>query len=235
MIFLKKKKRVDMENKLFVVTTPIGNLGDLTERVKETLKSVDFLIAEDTRVSVKILRFLNIKKPILKFHEHSNDTELKRILQRLENGESAALVCDAGAPGISDPGPRLIEELRLANIKIEPIPGPSAITTLWSVSGIKGDKFAFWGFIPKKKGREKFLKALKESPIPIIFFESPHRFLRLLDNLQKFLEPEREIVIGRELTKKFEEIKKIRIKDLKSEYPKQIKGEITIIIDKPCK
>lgn len=220
-----------MDNILFVITTPIGNLGDLTERAKETLKSANFLIAEDTRVSLKILQFLGIKKPILKFNEYSKDESIKKILQKIKEGQSSALVCDAGSPGVSDPGPRLIEEARLANIKVVPIPGPSAITTLWSVSGIRGDKFAFWGFIPKKKGREKFLKALKESPIPIIFFESPHRFLRLLDNLQKFLEPEREVVIGRELTKKFEEIKKIKIKDLKKTFSEKIKGEITIIID----
>lgn len=219
------------ENKLYVISTPIGNLSDLTLRARSTIEKVDFLVAEDTRVSSKILQYLNLKKPILKYNEHSQKNESQKILGRLKRGESGALLSDAGAPGVSDPGPRLIEELRLANIKVIPIPGPSAPICLWSVAGFGGDKFAFWGFIPKKKGREKFLKALRESPIPIIFFESPHRFKKLIDILPKFLEPERDVVVGREMTKKFEEIKKMKIKDLKTYFSKNIKGEITVIID----
>ncbi len=193
-------------SKLYVVGTPIGNLGDITERAAETMRRVDLIVCEDTRVTKKLLNHLGINKPMESFHAQSGISKLKKILDRIEKGESVAYVTDSGTPGISDPGAFLVAEARKREIVISPIPGPSAITAALSVSGIPDKEFLFLGFLPHKKGREKTFKEIADSKRTVVFYESPHRIMKALESLNKHLVKDRRIVLGRELTKIHEEI-----------------------------
>ena len=195
---------------LFIVSTPIGNLGDMTLRALETLRTVDAVLCEDTRVTKKLLTHYEIAKPTFSFHEHSSPGVVKKIIARLALGESLALVTDAGTPGVSDPGARLIAELRraLPEIKVVPIPGASALLAAASVSGINTDQFLFLGFPPHKKGRQTFFKMVvtESAKWPVIFYESPHRVQKAFTELAVNLGDEVELIVARELTKMFEEI-----------------------------
>lgn len=192
--------------KLFIVATPIGNLSDMTFRAVETLRSVDFIAAEDTRHSGILLKHYDIATPMVSFHAQSSDRKTEEIIERIQKGESAAYISDAGTPCISDPGFRLVRLAIQKGISVLPIPGVSALTALVSVAGVPADTFLFWGFLPHKKGRQTLLKSLKMSDSATVFYESVHRFSRLLKELDEFVGSDRIIVVGRELTKMHEEI-----------------------------
>jgi len=217
---------------LYIVATPIGNLKDITFRAIDTFKKVDLIICEDTRQTKKLLNHYKIKKPVLSYHQHSSEKKMENLMNRIKKGENAAYVSDAGTPNISDPGGRLVELAFDLGIKTIPVPGPSALTALISVSGIKMDEFCFFGFIPHKKGRQKFYKKIKESKIPIVFFESSHRIVRTLRDLNEIM-PDREMIIGRELTKMFETIYKGEVSHLSKTFSqeKNIKGELAVIVN----
>jgi 16S rRNA (cytidine1402-2'-O)-methyltransferase len=197
---------VKVPGTLYVVATPIGNLEDITLRALRILREVALIAAEDTRQTRKLLARYEIETPLLSFHEHSPPARLHQILQRLESGESVALVTDAGTPGISDPGASLVRAAHEAGIPVVPVPGVSAVTAAISVSGFVASRFRFEGFPPRKAGaRKRFFEALQEEDAPIVLFESPHR---LLPTLQTALEVlgDRPAVICREMTKQFEQI-----------------------------
>lgn len=217
---------------LYVVATPIGNLGDISSRALETLQEVDFVLAEDTRVTKKLLSRYSIKTPLFSYHQHSKGEVAEKVFQLLSGGKNLALVTDAGTPGISDPGNELVSFLLEKNpgIKIIPIPGPSALTALASIAGIPMDKFLFLGYPPHKKGRKKFFEEIVSSKHPAIFYESPHRILKSLEELQS-TDASLQIVAGRELTKQFETIYRGKLEDVLLELQKEkIRGEFAVMV-----
>ncbi len=217
---------------LFVVGTPIGNLEDITLRAISTLQNVDLILAEDTRNSKKLLSAHNIDTKMMSYHEHSNEKETKKIISLLLDGKNLALISDAGTPTISDPGYGLIRDCIKKEIKIIPIPGASAITTAMSVSGLPSDSFTFFGFLPPKKGRIKKIKELLNVDNTIILFESPFRLEKTLNQLKEYL-GNRSVVVGRELTKLYEEIIRGNLEDVIKYFSKsKVKGEIVIMIGK---
>ena len=225
-----------MAGKLYIVATPIGNLGDITLRALRVLKEADLILCEDTRVTKKLLDRYEIQKPLLSYHHHSKLSRVEKIVEHLENGKNLALVSDAGTPGISDPGNILIEHITQnieQKIDIIPIPGPSAIACLASVAGISVDKFLFLGFPPHKKGRETFFRGVAEAKYPVIYFESPHRFLKNLELLEK-MKPDAKLIVGRELTKMFEEILRGKIGEIREKWEKrpekEKRGEFVAIV-----
>ena len=218
--------------KLYIVATPIGNLGDITLRAIETLREVDFILAEDTRVTRKLLSHLGISKQLISFREHSSPRVFEKILHLLEGGNNFALVTDAGTPGISDPGLKLIPKANeLGKLTIIPIPGPSALSTVISVSDIGLSEFIFKGFPPHKKGRETFFKEIAKSKIPVIIFESPHRIQKTLSELEKYC-GNQYVNIGRELTKIYEEIFRGTLSEAQKHFTgERQRGEFVIVID----
>lgn len=220
-----------IKGKLHIVATPIGNLGDITVRAIETLKSVDFILCEDTRVTKNLLTHFNIFKPLVSYHQHSPESKAKEIEKMLDEGKNLALVTDAGTPGISDPGNLLIKQLTKSNGQTEviPIPGTNAAIAALSISGFPTDKFVFLGFPPNKNKRQKFFKEAAAQEHTTVFYESSHRIKKCLAELAAILEPNREMVVCRELTKKFESIYRGTISEiLKINIPD--KGEFVIII-----
>ncbi len=217
---------------LFIVATPIGNLGDMTLRALETLKAVDAILCEDTRVTSRLLAHYEIKRPLVSCHEHTDDSKLKQLIERLEQGESLAFVSDAGTPGLSDPGNKLVSLALESDIAVVPIPGVSALATLVSVAGIDMREFVFLGFPPHKKGRETFFRKVAATEMPVMYYESPHRVLKNLELLASFASGKR-IIIGRELTKLFEEMVRGTIEETLayfSEHPEKVKGEFVVIV-----
>jgi len=173
---------------LYIIATPIGNLEDISLRALRLLGEVDFVLCEDTRVTAKLLKHYEISTKTISFHQHSNAKKMENILALLESGKTLALVTDAGTPGISDPGGKLIEAVieKFSNeIKVELVPGPSAVTAALSISGIPTDKFMFMGFPPHKKGRQKFLKKIADSVFPVVVYESKHRIIKFLEEIEK--------------------------------------------------
>jgi len=218
------------KGKLYVVATPIGNLGDITFRAVETLKLVDFIICEDTRVTKILLDHYQINKPLLVVNAHNELKSLEKILTKLNSGESCALVSDAGTPCISDPGVRLINKVISENIEVVGIPGASAAILVLSISGLPTDSFVFEGFLPQKKGRQKKLKQLSEEERTIVLYESTYRIKKLLEELNATM-PDRLIVVARELTKKFEETWRGTASQLLQNFEKRItKGEFVVLI-----
>ncbi len=217
---------------LYIVATPIGNLEDITLRALSVLKEVDLILCEDTRVTKRLLSRYKTKTPVQSYHQHSKLSKVNYILNLLEQGKNIALVSDSGTPGISDPGNKLISYLveRLPGLKIIPVPGPSAMAAIASISGFPIDKFVFMGFPPHKKGRQKFFKKVVESKskYPVILYESPYRILKTLKELGGLANF--EVVIGRELTKKFETIYRGKVKDIINQI--EPKGEFVIVINK---
>lgn len=216
---------------LYVVGTPIGNLADITLRALETLKSVDFILAEDTRVTKKLLMKYEITTSVFSAHEHTEAKKLVGFLDRILSGESVAIVTDAGTPGLSDPGNVLVSLALARGIAVVPIPGVSAVATLVSVAGIDMREFTFLGFPPHKKGRETFFKRVVASEMPVMYYESPHRLMKNLELLQSFA-PEMSVIIGRELTKMFEEIVRGSGREAIqyfTEHPDKVKGEFSVI------
>ena len=217
---------------LFVVGTPIGNLEDMTLRAISTLQNVNLILAEDTRNSKKLLNAHNIDSKMISYHDHSSDKEIKKIVDLLLNGKDLALISDAGTPTISDPGYGLIRECIKNDITIIPIPGVSSITAAMSVSGLPSDSFTFIGFLPQKKGRLKKINQLQALDNTIILFESPFRLEKTLNQLLEHL-GNRTVVVGRELTKLYEEVIRGNLKDIIVHFSKsKIKGEIVIMIGK---
>jgi 16S rRNA (cytidine1402-2'-O)-methyltransferase len=189
---------------LFVVATPIGNLEDITLRALRTLKSVDAVFCEDTRVTAKLLAKYEISKPLVRCDEKAELKAIERVRELLEDGKDAALVSDAGTPGISDPGARLVAAVRTAGFSVVPIPGPSAVTAALSVAGLSTHEFLFLGFLPHKKGRQTALRHISKETRPVVLYESPHRIEKLMSELSG-VAPYRRILLFRELTKMFEE------------------------------
>lgn len=221
---------------LHIVATPIGNLKDVTLRALEVLGSVDLVLAEDTRVTRKLLDHYELKTPLESFHEHTDKRKIDRILELLQTGKNIALVTDAGTPGISDPGNFLVAQVRqkLPEVSVQPIPGPSSITAAVSVAGIPMDEFVFYGFLPHKKGRQTKLKSIAVSEMPVILLESTHRIEKLLEELNEYC-PDKKITLTRELTKKFEEVLTGSPQDLLEKLkatPEKTKGEFVVIISK---
>jgi 16S rRNA (cytidine1402-2'-O)-methyltransferase len=226
---------------LYIVSTPIGNLDDISLRALKTLKEVDLILCEDTRVTKRLLSRYKIETKTLSYHQHSQFKKINHILGLLKEGKRLALVSDAGTPGISDPGNKLIEEIIKSlgeKLNIIPIPGPSAITTLASICGFPMDKFLFLGFPPAKKKRKKYFEQVVNSEHPVIFFESPHRIIKSLGDLSEAhinfkIESQPKIVIGRELTKKFETIYRGNIDQVIKKIEKdKIKGEFVVVVNK---
>src|SRR5436189_3556085 len=216
---------------LYVVATPIGNLGDITLRAVEVLKSADVIAAEDTRHSGLLLKHLEIKKPFVSYHEHNEAARTTELVERLGGGENVALITDAGMPGLSDPGVRLIRECIERELPFTIIPGPSSILTALLGSGFSTEKFSFRGFLPVKSGqRERELRAAAERDETAIFFESPYRLTKTLAPCISML-PDRQLCIARELTKKFEEFRRGVASELLEHYQSHPpKGEIVLVI-----
>lgn len=221
-----------MSGILYIVATPIGNLDDITLRALETLKTVDVILCEDTRVTKNLLNHYKIVKPLLSYHHHSDARRINEIKDLLEQGKNLALVTDAGTPGISDPGNELIQKLIQSNkdLVISSIPGPSAVIAALSVSGFPTDKFLFLGFPPHKNKRQKFFKQVGESQYTVVFYESGHRIAKCLAELKEILDPGRQIVIGREITKKFETIYRGTIDDMINQKIEE-RGEFVVVIN----
>ncbi len=217
---------------LYIVATPIGNLKDITLRAIETLKNVDLIACEDTRITKKLLFHYQIEKPLISFHDRSKLTKFDKIIEEVKNGKEVAVVTDAGTPGISDPGNKLVERALIENIAVIPIPGPSALTALASVSGIDMNRFVFLGFPPHKKGRQTFLKEVAAFKLPVAYYDSVHRFMKNLEFL-KDLELDKNLIVGREITKMFEETVRGSISEVLEyfrENPDKQKGEFVIIV-----
>lgn len=213
--------------KLFVVATPIGNLEDITLRAIRILKEASLIACEDTRHSKILLDKYGIKTSLISYHQHSKLQKIDYLLQELKKGKNIALITDAGTPGISDPGQKLISEAINHKIKVLAIPGPSAIISALSVSGLNLHEFLYLGFLPKKKGRKTLIEQLKTEKRTIVFYESPYRIIKTLKELQEKL-GDREVVVVRELTKKFEKIYRGKVNKIVKEI--NPKGEFVIII-----
>ena len=219
-----------MTGKLYIVSTPIGNLKDITLRAIETLNEVDFILCEDTRVSSILLKQYNIIKQLISFNAVSETKKIPTIIERLQNGQSYALISDSGTPAISDPGIRLVSEAIKNGIEVITIPGATALIAALTISGLPTDSFVFEGFLAQKKGRQKKLGELSEEKRTIVLYESSHRIEKLIDELVQYF-PERYVVVCRELTKKFEESWRGYPAELKEKLnEKIIKGEFVVVI-----
>jgi 16S rRNA (cytidine1402-2'-O)-methyltransferase len=212
---------------LYIVATPIGNLKDLTFRALEILQSVDVILCEDTRQTKKLLDHFKIDKKMISLHQHSSDEKIKALLAQFSK---IAYVTDAGTPGVSDPGNRIVSIAQTLGINVSPIPGACAAIAALSVSGLATDKFLFLGFLPKK-GQGKIFEQIKNAEQTVCFYESPHRITKTLTALQQIIAPERKVVVCRELTKKFETIYKGTITEVLGQVQQQTKGEFVVIIE----
>ncbi len=220
-----------MAGRLFVVGTPIGNLSDMSERGLETLRSVDFIAAEDTRVTVKLLNRFDIKKPLLSYYEHNKKDHGRIIIDKISNGEDCAIVTDAGMPAISDPGEDLVRECRKEGIEVVSVPGPSAVITALAVSGMPSGRFCFEGFLSvNKASRAKHLEQLKNETRTMIFYEAPHKLLSTLKDMLAVF-GDREIALCRELTKLHEQIENTALSAAVKYYSENDpKGEFVIVL-----
>ena len=221
-----------------MVATPIGNLGDVTLRALETLKQADAIACEDTRVTAKLLAKYDIKKPLLIYHSQSGSLAATRILSQLGEGKHVALVTDAGTPGISDPGSELVSLVRERlndTVRIEAIPGPSALTAALSIAGVPTHEFTFLGFLPHKKGRQTLMKEIAAAKRTYVFYESPHRILKALGELSEHLPEDRKVTVLRELTKIYESVKSGTASELLEYFeghPKEVRGEFVVIVSR---
>ena len=216
---------------LYLVPTPIGNLKDITLRAIEVLKEVDLILAEDTRTSSHLLTHYGISKPLSPFHQHNEHKVLHHIVSQLLEGKKMAIITDAGTPGISDPAFLLTRECIKAGVKIECLPGATAFVPALVNSGIPSNRFCFEGFLPLKKGRQTFLKRLAEEERTMIFYESPVRLVRTLEEMAGFFGDDRACSVSRELTKLFEENKQGTLREVAEHFKlKTVKGEIVIVV-----
>mgnify|MGYP001580725215 CR=1 FL=1 len=222
-----------MKTCLYLVATPIGNLEDITLRAIEILKKVDIVACEDTRKTNRLLTHFSINKKLISLHQYSEKNKTDFLINELSNGKSIAFTSDAGTPGISDPGAFLVAQALKSGIKVSPIPGPSSLTTAFSVSGIQTTQFKFYGFLPNTSGKcKKVLEQIYNQDLPTIIFESPHRILKTLFLVQNIFGPTYELFIARELTKIYETIYKDKVTSIierLENYPEEQKGEFVII------
>ncbi len=216
---------------LYLVPTPIGNLGDITLRAIEVLKEVDLILAEDTRNSSHLLNHYGIQKPLTPYHQHNEHKILLHLTQQLQQGKKMAVITDAGTPGISDPAFLLVRECIKAGIKVECLPGATAFVPALVNSGIPANRFVFEGFLPVKKGRQTILKQLAEEERTMLFYESPQRLVKTLEDFIAYFGPERQCSISRELTKLYEENQRGTLAAVHTYFSdKTVKGEIVIVV-----
>lgn len=222
---------------LYVVATPIGNLGDITLRALETLKNVDRVAAEDTRVSGQLLAHFNLSKPLVSIREHNERAAADRVIAWIAAGEAVAYVSDAGTPAVSDPGARLVAAVREAGMAVVPIPGVSAVTTALSAAGVESGSWLFHGFLPPKTGaRRAQLHTLAALPVALVFYEAPHRIEETLADMAVVLDGARRVTLARELTKKFESIVTLPLRDATAWLaadPNHVRGEFVVIVHPP--
>ncbi len=219
-------------SKLYIIPTPIGNLEDITLRAIRLLKEADLILAEDTRNTSFLLKHLEISKPLKSYHQHNEHKTVSELVDVIASGKNVALVSDAGTPAISDPGFLLVRECIKAGVEVECLPGPTAFVPALVNSGLPCDSFVFVGFLPQKKGRHTKLLELKEEARTMIFYESPFRLLKALEEFKEYFGEERNVCVSRELTKLYEENKRGTVKEV-CEYfsQKQVKGEIVIVLE----
>ncbi len=218
--------------KLILVPTPIGNLEDITLRAIRVLKETEVVFAEDTRVTKKLLNHLEIQKHVLPFHAHNEHKALSGTMDRIKAASSAVLVSDAGTPGISDPGFLLVRACLEEGVEVECLPGPTAMIPGLVASGFPTDRFVFEGFLPHKKGRQTKLKLIAEETRTTILYESPHRLVKCLGQIEEFMGGDRQVCVAREITKLFEEYKRGTAQEVKKYYEEHPpKGEIVLIIE----
>ena len=222
-----------MAGTLYLVPTPIGNLGDISRRVADTLAAADFVAVEDTRVTVKLLNHLELKKPMVTYHRHNKDTAGPAILERLLAGESCALVTDAGTPAISDPGEDLVALCAQAQVPVEAIPGPCALVTALSVSGLPTGRFTFEGFLPmNRKNRRAQLEQLREEGRTMVFYEAPHKLTATLDDLRDTFGPGRRVAVCRELTKLHEQVLRTTLGEAVEHFAQTPpRGEFVLVVE----
>jgi 16S rRNA (cytidine1402-2'-O)-methyltransferase len=219
-------------SKLYLVPTPIGNLEDMTFRAIRTLKEVDFILAEDTRTSGKLLKHFDIETQMHSHHMHNEHKSVKGVVQRIQNGETCALISDAGTPAISDPGFLLTRTCLENNIEVDCLPGATAFVPALVNSGLPNDKFVFEGFLPVKKGRQTRLLLLAGETRTIIFYESPHKLIKTLGHFVEYFGVDRQVSVSRELTKMFEETIRGTATEVLAHYTaKPPKGEIVVVVD----
>ncbi len=220
-----------MEPGLYLVGTPIGHLQDITLRALETLRGVNLILAEDTRETRKLLERHGLSTPMMSYHKFNEAARVEEVLDRVRGGAALALVTDAGMPGVSDPGARVVSACRAAGLKVYVVPGPSAVTSAVALAGFASSGFVFGGFLPNKSGaRRRRLAELGQGGLPIVLFESPYRLLKLTDDVEAVL-GERRMVVARELTKLFEEVVEGTPADIRSSFAKRtVKGEIVVVI-----
>jgi len=218
-------------SKLYLVPTPIGNLQDITLRAIEVLKNVDLILAEDTRNSGKLLKHFEISTPVQSHHQHNEHQTVERLVNRIKQGETMALISDAGTPAISDPGFLLSRACIESGIEIECLPGATAFVPALVNSGFPSDRFVFEGFLPVKKGRQTRLMQLAEEPRTLIIYESPHRLLKTLTQIAEYFGEDRAVSVSREITKLHEETVRGTVSEVKTYFSKKpVKGEIVIVI-----
>ena len=218
-------------SKLYIVPTPIGNLEDITLRALRILKEVDLILAEDTRTSGKLLKHYEISKPLISHHKFNEHKTVEKIRERIEAGEDVALISDAGTPAISDPGFLLVRTCVEAEIEVECLPGATAFVPALVNSGLPCDRFCFEGFLPPKKGRQKKLTSLKEEQRTMVFYESPYRLVKTLEQLAEHMGEDRPACVSREISKLHEENARGSLKELITHFKsKTVKGEIVIIV-----
>ncbi|PCI30395.1 16S rRNA (cytidine(1402)-2'-O)-methyltransferase [Candidatus Wolfebacteria bacterium] len=220
---------------LYVIATPIGNLEDMTLRAIRILGEVDMILCEDTRMTKRVLNKYEINTPTLSYHTHSGLAKVEKIVAYLEDGKNVALVSDAGTPGISDPGVRLVSEIRhvLPDTPIVTIPGPSAVTAALSISGLPSSDFLFLGFLPHKKGRQTLFEEVVDSKRTVVLYESPHRIAKTLLTLSE-IAPDRKVVVGRELTKIYEEVVSgtaIEVMKYFQDNHDHVRGEFVVMVE----
>ncbi len=222
-----------MDAGLYIVGTPIGHLGDMTARGIETLKDASLIIAEDTRTTRNLLNHFGIKTHCISCHKFNEAQRCDEIIARIRNGEAVAMVTDSGMPCISDPGVRVVEACRAAGVMITSAPGPTAVTTALALSGFGGHGFLFAGFLPRKSGaRRKILEQCSALPVPVIFYESPYRLLKMLEEMESVMGAERSVFVARELTKKFEELLSGTPTQIRQKFGERtVKGECVVIVD----
>ncbi len=217
---------------LYIVPTPIGNLKDITLRAIEVLQTVDLVLAEDTRTTSKLLNHLSIVKPLSPFHQHNEHQVLQHLVNQLIEGKQMALVSDAGTPGISDPGFLLVRACVEQGVKVECLPGATAFVPALVNSALPAHRFCFEGFLPVKKGRQTMLKKLATEERTMIFYESPHRLVKMLKELASYFGGHRKACVSRELSKMFEENKRGTLDELSAYFEqKEVKGEIVVVVE----
>ncbi len=223
-----------MKGTLSIVATPIGNLEDMTLRAIRVLKEAEYILCEDTRVTGNLLKHYGIETKTRRYDAHASEKTHAGILADLEAGKHIALVSDAGTPGVSDPGVMLVSAAHQSGIRVDAIPGASAVTAAFSIAGIAGNSFVFLGFVPLKKGRQTFFKSLVDYDMPVIFYEAPHRIMKTLESLKEELPEASRVVIARELTKMFEEVVAGTPEEVLQYFrdnPGHVRGEFVVLVE----